>query len=429
MPTVKLENLPKNSLKITVTIPHADVQPFLEEAATRISEQSSIPGFRPGKAGFDVVKQRVGEQKIYEEALEAIVRKTFVDAVVENNVETVGSPKIDVEKLAPGNDIVYTAEVALMPKVTKLADWKAMKVDRKPHEATETDLDLALKDLQRMQTKEVRAAAGAAVGEKDKAVVAMNMKKDGVPVEGGQSPNHAVYMTEDYYIPGFKEEVSGMKEGDQKTFTLTFPENHTSKLLAGSAVEFDVTLKEIYHLEHPDLDDAFAASLGQTDFAALKTLLKKNIEGEKEQEEKGRQEREMLEAIAKDSRFDDIPDLLLNEEINKMIHELERGAAEQGMEFDAYLKTINKTIAQLKMEFAQQAMMRIKVALILRDIVKDEKIEVTDAEVEDALDKIAEKHEAKEDRDRIYNPEYRGYVEYTLKNRKALEAMRAAMVK
>ncbi len=429
MPTVKLENLPKNSLKITVTIPHADVQPFLEEAATRISEQSSIPGFRPGKAGFDVVKQRVGEQKIYEEALEAIVRKTFVDVVVENEVETVGSPKIDVEKLAPGNDIVYTAEVALMPKVTKLADWKNMKVDRKSHEPTDDDLALALKDLQRMQTKEVRAQAGAAVGPADKAVVSMNMKKEGVPVEGGQSPNHAVYMTEDYYIPGFKEQVSGMKEGEQKEFTLTFPENHTSKLLAGSAVEFDVTIKEIYNLEHPELDDAFATALGQPDFATLKELLKKNIGGEKEQEEKGRQEREMLEAIAKESRFDDIPDLLLNEEINKMIHELERGAEEQGMQFDDYLKSIKKTVAELKMEFAQQAMMRIKVALILRDIVKDEKIEVTDAEVEDSLDKIAEKYEGKEDRDRIYNPEYRGYVEYTLKNRKALEALRTAMVK
>lgn len=429
MPTVKLENLPKNSLKITVTIPAADVQPFLEEAATRISEESSIPGFRPGKAGFDVVKQRVGEQKIYEEALEAIVKKTFVDAVVENEIETVGSPKIDVEKLAPGNDIVYTAEVALMPKVTKLADWKNMKVDRKPHEATDDDLALALKDLQRMQTKEVRAAAGTPVGPSDKAVVSMNMKKDGVPVEGGQSPNHAVYMQEDYYIPGFKEQVSGMKEGEQKTFTLTFPENHTSKLLAGSAVEFDVTIKEIYNLEHPELDDAFATALGQKDIATLKDLLRGNIAGEKELEEKGRQEREMLELIAKESRFDDIPDLLLNEEINKMIHELERGAAEQGMEFDAYLKTIKKTIAELKMEFAQQAMTRIKVALILRDIVKDEKIEVTDAEVEDSLDKIAEKYEAKEERDRIYNPEYRGYVEYTLKNRKALEALRAAMVK
>ncbi len=429
MTTVQLEQLPKNSLKIRVTVPHDDVVPFLEEAANRISEETTIEGFRPGKAGFEVVKARVGEQKIYEEALEAIVRKTFVDAVVSNNVETVGSPKIDVEKLAPGNDIVYTAEVALMPKVTKLADWHALTVGKKPHDVTDKDLDLALTDLRRMQTKEVRAAAGSAATEKDKVVLSMNMKKEGVPVEGGQSPNHAVYLTESYYVPGFKEQIVGMKEGEQKSFTLTFPEEHTSKLLAGSAVEFEVSTKEIYNLEHPDLDDAFAASLGQKDMAALNDVLKKNILGEKEHEEKSRQEREILEVLAKESRFDDIPDLLLNEEINKMIHELERGAVEQGMEWDAYLKSIKKTVAELKMEFTPQALTRIKVALILRELVKTENLEVTDAEVEDALDKIAERYEEKEARDRIYDPEYRGYVEYTLKNRKAIEKLREAMVK
>lgn len=429
MPTVQLEQLPKNSLKIRVTVPHADVVPFLEEAANRISEETTIEGFRPGKAGFEVVKARVGEQKIYEEALEAIVRKTFVDAVVSNEVETVGSPKIDVEKLAPGNDIVYTAEVALMPKVTKLADWHTLTVEKKPHDVTDKDLDLALTDLRRMQTKEVRAASGAAATEKDKVVVSMNMKKEGVPVEGGQAPNHAVYLSESYYVPGFKEQLVGMKEGEQKSFTLTFPEEHTSKMLAGSAVEFDVAMKEIYLLDHPELDDAFALALGQKDLAALKDVLTRNILGEKEHEEKSRQEREILETLAKESRFDDIPDLLLNEEINKMIHELERGAAEQGMEWDAYLKSIKKTVAELKMEFTPQALTRIKVALILRELVKTENLEVTDAEVEDALDKIAERYEEKEARDRIYDPEYRGYVEYTLKNRKAIEKLREAMVK
>lgn len=429
MTTVTLENLPKNSLKITVTVPHADVQPFLDAAAGRISEQTSIPGFRPGKAGFDVVKQRVGEQKIYEEALEDIVRKTFVEAVKSNDVETVGSPKIDVEKLAPGNDIAYTATVALMPKVLKLADWKKLSVARKPHEATEEDLKRALADLQHVQTKESRAASGSAAAEVDKVVVSMNMKKDGVPVEGGQSPNHAIYLTENYYVPGFKEQVIGMKEGEQKTFSLTFPETHTSKLLAGSAVEFDVTLKEIYTLEHPELDDAFATALGQKSMEELRTLLQKNIGAEKEHEEKGRQDREILEALAKESSFDDIPDLLLNEEINKMIHELEQGAAEQGMEFPEYLKSIKKTVADLKLEFAQQALMRIKVALILRRVIRDEGIDVTDAEVTESLDRIAEKYQDKESHDRIYGAEYRGYVGYTLRNRKALEKLREAIVK
>lgn len=429
MAIIKLENLPKNALKISVTVPHDEVVPFLDAAAVTISEQTSIPGFRPGKAGYDVVKQRVGEMKIYEEALESIVRKTFVDALTLHEIETVGSPKIDVEKLVPGNDVVYTAEVALMPKVTTLADWHALKVDKKSDEVSEEDLKMALTDLQRMQTKETRAAAGTAAAEADKVVVSMDMKKEGVPVEGGQSPNHAVYLSESYYVPGFKEQLVGMKEGEQKSFTLTFPEEHTSKLLAGSAVEFDITMKELYHLEHPELDDAFAGALGQKDMEALRDILKKNIGGEKIQEEKARQEREMLEMLAKESRFDDIPDLLVNEEINKMIHELERGATEQGMEFDAYLKSIKKTIAELKLEFAPQAILRIKVALILRDVVKSENVEVSTQEVDDALDKIAERHEDKESRDRIYHPEYRGFVEYTLRNRKAVEKLREAMVK
>jgi trigger factor len=429
MPTVQLENLPKNALKIRVSVPHDEVMPFLEEAAARLSEETSIPGFRPGKAGFEVVKARVGEMKIYEEALERIVRKTFVEAVMANKVETVGSPKIDVEKLAPGNDIVYTAEVALMPKVTKLADWHNLSVSKKTAEANDQDVDLALKDLQRMQTKEVRAESGAVVTDKDKAVVSMVLKKEGVPVEGGSSPNHAVYMSESYYVPGFKEKLVGMKEGEKKSFTLTFPSEHTSKMLSGAAVEFEVTLNEIHHLEHPTLDDAFAASLGQKDMAALRELLKQNIGGEKEQEEKGRQEREILETLAKESRFDDIPDLLLNEEINKMLHELERGASEQGMEFDTYLKSIKKTVAELKLEFTPQALLRIKVALILREIVKMEGIALEAKEVDEALDKIAERYEDKEARDRIYASEYRDYVEYTLKNRKAIEKLREAMVK
>jgi trigger factor len=429
MATVQLEQLPNNSLKIHVTVPHADVVPFLEQAANRISEETSIPGFRPGKARYGVVKQRVGEMKIYEEALESVVRKTFVAAVTEHDIETVGSPKIDVEKLVPGNDIVYAATVALMPKVTKMADWKSLAVEKKPHDATDKDVDLALTDLRRMQTKETRAASGAAATDADKVVVSMNMKKEGVPVEGGQSPNHAVYLTETYYIPGFKEQLVGMKEGEQKSFTLTFPEEHASKLLAGSAVEFEVTVSEIHNLEHPPLDDAFASSLGQESLDALKGLLRKNIQGEKEHEEKGRQEREILEVLAKESRFDDIPDLLVNEEINKMIHELEQGAEEQGMNFDDYLKSIKKTIADLKLEFAPQALTRIKIALILRQLVKTENIEVTDEEVEESLDKIAERYEDKEMRDRVYDPEYRGFVEYTLMNRKVVDRLREAMVR
>jgi len=429
MPNVQIENLPKNTIKLTITVSAEELKPFLEEAAERLSEATTIPGFRPGKAGYDVVKNRVGEMKIYEEALESIVRKTFVEALFANKIDSVGSPNINVTKLAPGNDLEYTAEVARMPAVTKLADWRKLTVEKKSAEVTDKDIDFTLRDLQRMQTKEVRATGTDAAGEKDKVVVSMNMKKDGVPVEGGQSPNHAIYLGETYYIPGLKEQVIGMKEGEAKTFTLTFPKDHTQKLLAGAPVEFDLTLKELYHLQSPELDDAFAAALGQKDLATMRELIRGNITQEKEGEEQFRQEKEMLELVATESRFEDIPELLLNEEVNKMIGELERAVVQQGGVFEDYMKSIKKTLADLKLEFAPQAMMRVKVAVILREIAKLENITVEQKAVDAELDKLATEYEDAETRKRIYAPEYRDYVELRQKNRKTLDLLRSAMVK
>jgi len=429
MANVTVENLPKNQVKLTITVSHEELLPFLEAAAGRISEATTIPGFRPGKAGYDVVKARVGEMKIYEEALESVVRKTYVEALFANKIDTVGSPKIDVEKLAPGNDLVYTAEVARMPAVIKLADFRKLSVEKKPAGVEEKDVDLAMRDLQRMQTKEVRAEAGAAATGNDKVVVSMDMKKDNVPVEGGQSPNHAIYLGESYYVPGLKEQVVGMKEGEHKSFTLPFPKDHTQKLLAGSDIQFDITLKELYHLQEPELNDAFAQALGQKDVASIRELIRKNMEEEKKNEEQFRQEKAMLEQIAEKSQFEDIPELLLNEEINKMLAELEQAVGERGGNFDDYLKSIKKTIANLKLEFAPQALVRVKVAILLREIAKQENVKVEDKEIDTELDMMAQRFEDAETRKRIYAPEYRDYVENRLRNRKTIDLLRGLMVK
>jgi trigger factor len=429
MTDIKIEDLEKNQTKLTFTVPHEEMKPFLEEAVKRISEHTDIPGFRPGKADYETVKKRVGEMKIYEEALEPIVRKYFVQAVLDHKLETVGSPKFDVGKLAPGNDLVFTAEIARMPQITRLADYKKLKITAKKIETTDKEIELALNDVRRMQTKETRATSNEACAEKNKIVISMNMKKDSVPVEGGQSSNHAIYLSEEYYIPGFKEQVIGMKEGENKTFTLNFPKEHAMKMLAGSDVEFEIELKEIYHLETPELGEEFAKSLGQKNVDELKVLVKKNIDAEKEREEDFRQEKEMLELIAKDSRFDDIPDLLLNEEINKMIQELKQGVESQGGEFEKYLESIKKTLADLKLDFSPQALNRIKAALIVRSVAEKEQLEVDKKEVDAEIDKLAAQYEDEKIKKQIFSPQYRDYVETMLRNRKVIELLKKEIVK
>jgi trigger factor len=429
MPTTKVEQLPKNTVKLTITLGVEELKPFLEAAAEHLSEHTDIPGFRPGKAGYDIVKNRFGEMKIYEEALEPIVRKTLYAAIVGNDLETIGSPKIDVTTMAPGNDLVYTAELAKMPAVTKLADYKKISVKAEAKPVENKDIETVLKDLTHMQTREARAAAGSAAAGTDKVVLSVNMKKAGVPVEGGQAPSHAVFLGEEYYIPGFKEHVSGMKEGESKTFAIKFPDEHASKMLAGSDIDFDITVKEIFNLVAPEINDEFAKSLGQKDVAELKTRITDNLKAERAQEEQARQERDILEKIAADSRFDDIPDLLVNEEINKMLAELESNVAEQGMDFEKYLSSLKKTVAQLKMEFSPQAIVRIKVALIVREVAKQENISVSDKEVDDELDKIAAEYEDAEAKKRVYAPQSRDYVQTILRNRKVIDLLRAAIVK
>lgn len=429
MANIKREDLGKRSVKLTIEVPVDEMQPFLQVAAEELSETLKVPGFRPGHASYEAVKNNVGEMKILETAVEPIVRSTFVAAVMSEKLETSGSPEINMEKMAPGNPLVYTATVALMPEVEKLADFTKLTVKKTSTEIAEADMDKALKELVTMQTKEVRGSATEVATKEDKMVMDMSMTKDKVAVDGGDAKDYHVYLAEPNYIPGFAEEVVGMKEGESKTFTLTFPKEHYQKHLAGAPVEFTVNAKELYHLDHPELDDAFAVTLGQKDLAGLKEVLRKNLQEEKAREEELRLERELLESVAKDSRFSDIPDLLVTEEVNKMIHELEHHIEEKGMKFDGYVKSIGKTIAQLKLDFSVQALQRIKVMLVLRAVAKEKEIVVDSKELDLEIDRVAAGYEQKEMKDRVYSPMYRDYMENVLRNKKVIALLKEAMVK
>src|SRR5688572_30389510 len=164
-----IKKLPKGMVELSFEVPHEDIVKDLEAAARQISEQRPIEGFRPGKASFDVVKSRVGEMAVYEAALPTIVRRHYVKAVVENHVHSYGEPSINVTKLAPGNPVAFTATVAAVPKITSLADFRKAKVEVKQPKVEDAKVDEALKDIQRMQTKEVRVNREAQ--DKDKIVV------------------------------------------------------------------------------------------------------------------------------------------------------------------------------------------------------------------------------------------------------------------
>ena len=429
MSHIHIEDLPKKQQKLTITVSKEEMQPFIQEAVTAISTQTQIPGFRPGKADYEAVKRNVGEMKILEQALEPIVRRYYVQALLENKIETVGSPKIDIEKMAPGNDLVFTAEVTLLPSVTTLADYTTLSVEEKKVEVTEKELDRALKDLQRYQTKEIRSKKETAAAKNHKVVVDMNMKKNDVAIEGGQGKNHAIYLNESYYIPGFIDQVIGMKEGEEKHFDLLFPEDHYQKNIAGKTVSFEVVLKELYDLEHPSIDDTFAKTLGQTDLQALKDILQKNILEEKKQQESLRQEKTLLETLLEHSCFEDIPDLLINEEINKMVEELTYHLSRQELAFTDYLAQIKKTLGELKVDMTPEAIKRIKIALLIRAVAQKEQIEVEEKELEAEIQTQIDSQENEETKKQLASVVYKDYTASMLRNKKVITLLKEKMVK
>src|SRR5688572_30706227 len=345
-----LKDLPKSQKEAKVTVEAAELKPFMDRAATSLSEKVKIEGFRPGKADYDTVVRRVGEMAILEEALPRLVQKYLVEILKKENLDTVGEPSINVEKAAPGNEVIFTATMTLLPAVKKLADYRSIKIDGKDAAVKDEDVEKSIHDLRKMQSVEHEVERPVRKG--DKVVVDMAMTIDNVAVEGGTTKDHAIYLDEEYYIPGLGEKLVDMKKGEQRVFKLTFPKDHFNKTLKGQEVEFTVDLKGVHEIKHPELDDFFAQRLGQKDMAGLKAVLRKNLEEEAGMKETQRQEIAALEELLKQSDVDEVPDLLVNNECHKMMHEIEHSIARQGLLFADYLTSIKKTQAELLLDFA-----------------------------------------------------------------------------
>ncbi|MEK7073535.1 MAG: trigger factor, partial [Patescibacteria group bacterium] len=414
--------------ELTITLEADEIQSELAAAAARISEQMKLDGFRPGKAPYDVVKQKTGEMAIWQEAAEDIVRHSFVKAIMQENVATVGQPQIELVTFAPGNPLVYKATAPILPGISKLADYRSISVARKSADVSDADVDRAIEELRRMQTREQEIDRPAT--DKDKIVVDMHMFLDNVPLDGGQTKNHGVVLSEEAYVPGLTKELTGLKKGDEKTFTLPFPADHFQKNIAGKNVEFKVRVSSVVELTPPELNDAFAATLGQKTVAELKTLLKSNLESEAKEKEEQRVELEMLEKIVDKTTFDDIPDQLVTQETTRMVEELGASLKERGMEFGEYLRSLKKSRQDIQLDFAPQAIRRVKTAIVIRDIGRAEKIEADDAEVmkhvEEAMNHYKQDPEAQK---HISSEDYAESLKIRMRNRKTIEFLRDLIVK
>jgi trigger factor len=382
----------KDDVHIDVTIPWNEVQKKFDKIIADAAKNVSVKGFRKGAVPQEIAEAQVDRAKALSETADALLREHYVDIVKKESLKVVGAPRVNVTKLAENNDIEVKIIAAALPEITLPKKWKdAIKKINKEKQSENVDVtdekvDEEIKHIaaSRAEHKEVERAA-----QKDDHVkIDFTVKKDGVVIENGTSKDHSLVLGKGVFIPGFEEEIIGMKKGDQKIFELTFPEQYHAKNLAGKKAEFDVVLNIVEERIMPDINDAFAASLGDQ-FKTIDDLKKSVKDGIKKEEEKKNAEQNRtayLDALTEMVDVD-LPHAILHEELHRMMGEFEQQLSMSGMQFDDYLQKINKTREDLEKEWAPQAKKRVLSALILEVIADDEEMEIDSKDIEAEMNK------------------------------------------
>jgi len=417
-----LKTLPQSQVELTITVTPNEYEDEMKKGAVRLSQKIKIKGFRPGKAPYDIIKKEAGEMAIMQEAIEYIVRHSYHSAVVAEKLPIIGQPEIKLEKFAPGNDIIYSAVVALLPKV-EVADIGKITITKEVKKIEEKDVDETLEALRGMQATEV-IKTGKSTSD-DKVVLDMDMFLDKVPVEGGQAKDYQVYLSEQHYIPGFNEKIVGIEKGEEREFTLDFPKTHYQKNLAGKTVTFKVTAKDVFERKLPEINDDFAKKVGQQSLSELRGLIQKNRQTEEENRAEQKAEIELLEKMIENSKFEEIPEVLITSEKQKMFYELKGDLEKHNVTLEKYLEDLKKTEKQLLEEFTEQSTKRAKAALLSRQIAINENLTVEDKELDDELKKIREMYKDNpQAQENLKKTEVIETIATTIQNRKVMDWMK-----
>lgn len=424
-----VKKLEKSQIEITVELSAVEIQPYLLKAAEKLSQEIKIEGFRPGKAPYEIIKAKLGEMAILEKTLADIINKTYQQILKEKEIITIGQPKIEVEKLAPNNPLVYKATVAILPKV-KIGDYKKIRLKRQKIEVKDEQVNRALADIQKMRAKETLAARPAQKG--DRLEIDFEIFLDKAPIEHGRQVKYPLTIGENRFIPGFEDQLMGIRAGETKEFELKFPDDYYQKSLAGKTSEYRVKANSVFAVELPKLDDEFAKNISNQQFKTigeLKDNIKKNLAEEEKNKQEQKLEIEMLDKIVEASEFEAIPEILIANEARKIMRELEDDITRQDFKFDDYLKSLKKTKEELEKDFLPQAEKRAKTSIIAREIYQKQQFVVSEDEVKKEIEEIIKSYPANlEAKKQLETEAYQEYLRNVIGNRKVIEYLKGIII-
>ncbi|MBP0723912.1 trigger factor [Bacillus sp. RG28] len=387
--TAKWEKVEANVGVLTVEVEASEVTKGLDEAFQKVVKTINVPGFRKGKLPRPIFEQKFGIESLYNDALDIILPVAYGKAVEEAGIEPVDRPEVSVEQMEKGKTLIFTAKVTVKPEV-KLGEYKGLEVEEMDAAVTEEDVQAELTRLQEQQAELVVKEDGV-VEKGDTVVIDFEGFVDGVAFEGGKGDNYPLEIGSGSFIPGFEDELVGAKTGVETDVNVTFPEEYHSADLAGKAATFKVTVHEIKGKVLPTLDDEFAKDVNDEveTLADLKAKLKTDLEtSKKAQAENGL--RDALVEKATENAEVEIPEVMFDNQVDNMIKDFEQRIAQQGLNLDLYYQFTGTKEEDLRTQMRKDAEIRVKTDLVIDAIIAAEKIEATEEEMTEELNRLSE---------------------------------------
>ena len=411
----KTEN--KNELKLEFTVEAKVFDEGIKKVFNKNARYFNIPGFRKGRAPMNIVEKYYGDEIFYEDAFNEVVPAIYDEAIKNEKLEVVSRPKIDIVQMEKGKDLIFTAIVDVKPEV-KLGKYKGISIEKTEYKVEETDIDAEIKNMAERNSRMVTVSDRAAK-KGDIAVIDFVGSVNGVEFEGGKASNHELELGSNTFIPGFEDQVIGMKTEEVKDVKVKFPEEYFSKELAGKDAVFKVTLHEIKEKELPKIDDEFAKDVSEFDtLKELKADIKSKKEKQNEERSKAELEEKAVKAVAADSTID-IPSGMIEFEIDNMEQDMDRRLSYQGINLEQYLQMLGKTKVDFRNESQEPAKQNIQIRLVLDAVFNDAKLEISDKEVDEKIKELATTYGRKEE-DLRNNEELLGHIKDSIKSEKAI---------
>jgi trigger factor len=370
---------------------------------------------------MNIVKKYYGIGVLLEDAINFAIDSSYGKALDENNIRPVDYPNIDIVTAEEGKDFVYTAEVVVYPEV-QLGEYKGLKVERPTYPVADEDVDNRLKEMQEKNAR-IESKEDGEIAKGDIAVIDFKGFIDDVAFEGGEGKDYSLEIGSGSFIDNFEDQLVGAKVGDKVDVNVTFPENYGREELNNKKARFEVLVKDIKVKELPELDDEFASEASEFETLAE---LKEDIKANLEKNNKAREEREFEDAVLKavvENATIDVPEVMVEKEIDTMIKDLEQRLQYQGLSLEQYYQFTGSDEAKTRDFMKENALNKVRTDLVLQEIIKAENIEVTEEELKEKAKEVAEMYSAAND-DKMIDlliKNQKSALEYDVKIQKTLK--------